>query len=152
LFALPAAGIALLDRARLQILVAAALVVPTAGFSVAVTHPDTPALIVYVEPRLQQNDFVWASAYDYLLLYYYGDAHLRAQTHVVARHIAWFWGTAAFPPDALTPVFPASTIQQRGTIYWVDDAGHKLPAPPTGYALQHFDCFSTVCVATFTSP
>lgn len=151
LFALLGAAITLINQARLQILVAAALVVPAAGFSVAVTHPDTPALIAFVEPRLHQNDFVWASAGDYLLLYYYGDSDLRAQTHVVARHIAWFWGTAAFPPDALTPIFPASTIQQGGTIYWVDDAGHKLPVPPSGYTLRHLDCFSTVCVATYAT-
>ena len=151
LYALLGAAIALLNRTRLEVLVAAALVVPTAGFSVAVTHPDTPVLIAFVEPRLHQNDFVWASAGDYLLLYYYGDSDLRANTHVVARHIAWFWGTAAFPPDALTPDFPANTIQQKGTIYWVDDAGHKLPVPPAGYVLQHLDCFSTACVATYTS-
>jgi 4-amino-4-deoxy-L-arabinose transferase-like glycosyltransferase len=150
LFAILAVAIASLNRARLQVLVAAALVVPTVGFSVAVTHPDTPALTAYLDPRVQTDDFVWSSAGDYLLLLYYGDEDLRAHTHVVARHIAWFWGTAAFPPDALIPAFPANTIRAGGTIYWVEDAGHKLPVPPAGYVVQRSNCFSTVCVTTFT--
>jgi 4-amino-4-deoxy-L-arabinose transferase-like glycosyltransferase len=150
LFAIIAVAIACLNRARLQVLVAAALVVPTMGFSVAVTHPDTPAVTAYLDPRVQANDFVWSSASDYLLLLYYGDDDLRTHTHVVARHIAWFWGTAAFPPDALTPAFPAATLREGGTIYWVDDAGHRLPAPPAGYFRQQSNCFSTICVTTFT--
>ncbi len=150
LFALLAVGIAGLNRLFLRVLLVIALVAPTAAFSVAVTHPDTPALTAYLEPRLHENDFIWASAGDYLLLLYYGDADERAHTQVVAHHIAWFWGTAAFPPNALTPNFPASTIQQRGTIYWVDDAGHRLPVPPSGYDLRRYDCFNTICVATFS--
>ncbi len=150
LFALLAVGIAGLNRLFLRVLLVIALVAPTAAFSVAVTHPDTPALTAYLEPRLHENDFIWASAGDYLLLLYYGDADERAHTQVVAHHIAWFWGTAAFPPNALTPNFPARTIQQRGTIYWVDDAGHKLPVPPSGYDLRRYDCFNTICVATFS--
>jgi 4-amino-4-deoxy-L-arabinose transferase-like glycosyltransferase len=150
LFALLAVGIASLNRWFLRVLLMIALVAPTAAFSVAVTHPDTPALTAYLEPRLHENDFIWASAGDYLLLLYYGDADERAHTQVVAHHIAWFWGTAAFPPNALTPDFPASTLQQGGTIYWVDDAGHKLPVPPIGYSLRRLDCFNTICVATFS--
>ena len=150
LFALLAVGIASLNRLFVRVLLVIALVAPTAAFSVAVTHPDTPALTAYLEPRLQENDFIWASAGDYLLLLYYGNADERARTQVVAHHIAWFWGTAAFPPNALTPDFPANTIQQGGTIYWVDDAGHKLPVPPSGYGLRHYDCFNTICVATFS--
>jgi 4-amino-4-deoxy-L-arabinose transferase-like glycosyltransferase len=150
LFALLAVGIAGLNRVVTRALLLIALVAPTAAFSVAVTHPDTPALTAYLEPRLHENDFIWASAGDYLLLLYYGDADERAHTQVVAHHIAWFWGTAAFPPNALTPDFPAITIQQGGTIYWVDDAGHKLPVPPSGYSLRHLDCFNTICLATFS--
>ncbi len=150
LFALLAVGIAGLNRVVMRTLLLIALVAPTAAFSVAVTHPDTPALTAYLEPRLHENDFIWASAGDYLLLLYYGDADERAHTQVVARHIAWFWGTAAYPPNALTPDFPASALQSRGTIYWVDDAGHKLPVPPSGYSLRHLDCFNTICVATFS--
>ncbi len=150
LFALLAVVIAGLNRLFTRVLLVIALVAPTAAFSVAVTHPDTPALTAYLEPRLHENDFIWASAGDYLLLLYYGDADERAHTQVVAHHIAWFWGTAAFPPNALTPNFPASTIQQRGTIYWVDDAGHRLPVPPSGYDLRRYDCFNTICVATFS--
>jgi 4-amino-4-deoxy-L-arabinose transferase-like glycosyltransferase len=150
LFALLAVGIAGLNRLVVRALLMIALVAPTAAFSVAVTHPDTPALTAYLEPRLHENDFIWASAGDYLLLLYYGDADERAHTQVVAHHIAWFWGTAAYPPNALTPDFPASTIQQGGTIYWVDDAGHKLPVPPSGYSLRSYDCFNTICVATFS--
>lgn len=150
LFALLAVAIAGLNRLFLRALLMIALVAPTAAFSVAITHPDTPALTAYLEPRLHENDFIWASAGDYLLLLYYGDADERAHTQVVAHHIAWFWGTAAYPPNAVTPVFPASTIQQGGTIYWVEDAGHKLPVPPTGYSLRRYDCFSTICVATFS--
>src|SRR5216683_437028 len=150
LFVLLAVAIAGLNRLFLRALLVIALVAPSAAFSVAVTHPDTPALTAYLEPRLHENDFIWASAGDYLLLLYYGDADERAHTQVVAHHIAWFWGTAAFPPNALTPNFPARTIQQRGTIYWVDDAGHKLPVPPSGYDLRRYDCFNTICVATFS--
>jgi len=150
LFVLLAVAIAGLNRLFLRALLVIALVAPSAAFSVAVTHPDTPALTAYLEPRLHENDFIWASAGDYLLLLYYGDADERAHTQVVAHHIAWFWGTAAFPPNALTPDFPARTIQQGGTIYWVDDAGHKLPVPPSGYALRRYDCFNTICVATFS--
>ncbi len=150
LFALLAVGIVGLNRLVIRVLVVAALVAPTVAFSVAVTHPDTPALTAYLEPRFHENDFIWASAGDYLLLLYYGDADERAHTRVVAHHIAWFWGTAAYPPNALTPDFPASTIQQGGTIYWVDDAGHKLPVPPSGYALRSYDCFNTICLATFS--
>jgi len=150
LFALLAVAIAGLNRVFMRVLLVIALVAPTAAFSVTITHPDTPALTAYLEPRLHENDFIWASAGDYLLVLYYGDADERAHTQVVAHHIAWFWGTAAFPPNALTPDFPATTIQQRGTIYWVDDAGHKLPVPPSGYELRSYVCFNTICVATFS--
>jgi len=112
LFALLAVVIAGLNRLFVRVLLVVALVAPTAAFSVAVTHPDTPALTAYLEPRLHEHDFIWASAGDYLLLLYYGDADERAHTQVVAHHIAWFWGTAAYPPNALTPDFPTSTLQQ----------------------------------------
>ena len=151
LFGVLALAVAAIRRVRMQVLLVLTLVVPTAGFSVAVTHPNTPALVSYLEPRLQANDFVWSSAGDYLLLYYSGDAALRAHTHVVAHHIAWFWGTAAFPPDAVTPTFPSRTIEGGGTIYYVDDAGHKLPNPPSRYALSRYQCYGTICLATYTA-
>jgi hypothetical protein len=114
-----------------------------------ITHPDTPALIAYMAPRLHPNDFIDAAPGDYLLLLYYGDANLRAHTHIVAEREAWFWGTAAYPPDALIPTLPAATIQNGATIYWVDDAGRPLRGKPAGYVLARFECFSTVCLATY---
>jgi 4-amino-4-deoxy-L-arabinose transferase-like glycosyltransferase len=151
LFGLLAVGVAALQRLRTQALLLVAMILPTAGFSLAITHPDTPALVSYLEPRLQQNDFVWSSAADYLLLYYTGDQAVRQHTHVVAHHIAWFWGTAAFPDDAIVPAFPETTLQSAGTIYYVDDAGHTLPRPPTPYGLSHYGCFGTICLATYTA-
>lgn len=149
LFAFVAIGIAGVSRAWVRVLVAALLVGPTVGFSLAITHPDTPALIAYIAPRLHEHDFIDAAPGDYLLLLYYGDANLRAHTHIVAAREAWFWGTAAYPPGALIPTLPAATIQNGGTVYWVDDAGHQLKGKPAGYALERFQCFSTICVATY---
>ncbi len=149
LFALVAIGIASMSRTWVKAVLAALLVGPTVGFSLLITHPDTPALIAYMAPRLQPNDFIDAAPGDYLLLLYYGDANLRAHTHIVADREAWFWGTAAYPPDALIPTVPAATIQNGATIYWVDDAGRPLKGKPSGYVLARFQCFSTVCLATY---
>ena len=149
LFALVAVGLASVNRVWVKAVLAALLVGPTVGFSLLITHPDTPALIAYMAPRLHPNDFIDAAPGDYLLLLYYGDANLRAHTHIVAEREAWFWGTAAYPPDALIPTVPAATVQNGATIYWVDDAGRPLRGKPAGYVLMRFECFSTVCLATY---
>jgi 4-amino-4-deoxy-L-arabinose transferase-like glycosyltransferase len=152
LFVFVAIGIASVSRAWVTGALAALLVAPTVGVSLATTHPDTPALVAYIAPRLHEHDFVDASPRDYLLLLYYGDANLRARTHIVATHEAWFWGTALYPPDALVPATPAATVQNGGTIYWVDDAGKPLKGKPPAYAIERYQCFSTVCLAIYQPP
>lgn len=61
LFALVAIGIASMSRTWVKAVLAALLVGPTVGFSLLITHPDTPALIAYIAPRLQPNDFIDAA-------------------------------------------------------------------------------------------
>ena len=121
----------------------------TSILGLAMTHPDTPALLAQLPP-LQASDLIDSTPSQYLLLEYYGDQEVRDQTHIINTDVPWFWGTAAFPPGAVWSNFPADVLMNGGTIVMVDDPDLPPPPAPAGYApVTPQTCFSTICYAIY---
>lgn len=149
LFVLVAAGLAVAGSKRVAATALAVMAAASVALSLAPTHPDTEAAVAHLEGDAGAGDFVAANPTQYLLLLYYGDAALLAHTRVVSADLPWFWGTAAYPRDAVVPAVPANVADRRGTIYYAyspEDPG--LEVPP-GYQLSSTRCWTGVCVASY---
>jgi 4-amino-4-deoxy-L-arabinose transferase-like glycosyltransferase len=149
LFPLVGAGLALV---RIRILVGACLVAvaaPSVALSVVVTHPNIPAAVALLDPRVRPHDLVEATPAEYLLLAYYGDRALLGRTHVVSADVAWFWGTAAFPPGTIVAAVPADVPANAGVIYLVRELYEPGAVLPPGYRAVSDRCWTEICVTTY---
>ncbi len=128
---------------------AAAGLLATLALSAAVTQPNTPATVAYLDAHLNGGSVVAAPS-EYLLLRYYGDERLRQATHVIATDLPWFWGTAVYPPDAVQPSLPATTLATRRPVLVVAGVGDPPPiTTPPGYRQAGVWCVARTCVTTF---
>ncbi|MBV9525862.1 MAG: glycosyltransferase family 39 protein [Candidatus Dormibacteraeota bacterium] len=152
LFAVLGAGLGLLDRSRL----AAAALALTCGVSVALsaaaTHPDTTGAIRLIDSQLGPGDVVDAHPSQYLLLLYYGDARVLQRTVVISSHVAWFWGTAAYPAGAVMLAAPAQIIANHGDIMFVAQPGETPENLPSGYHAARTACATGSCVTMYAPP
>jgi 4-amino-4-deoxy-L-arabinose transferase-like glycosyltransferase len=141
------AGLATIPWRRVAVTLVTLTGAAAVTLSFALTQPDTPTLARQVNARVARGDLVVASPAAYLLLLHYGNATARRATHIVARDVPWYWGTAIFPPDAVLRRYPAST----GTVFYVDVPGqpHAL-RPPTTYEQDGpRRCESTICLSVY---
>ena len=149
LFALAGTGMALLPHRAATILLAA-VAVPGLALTVAVTHSGTAGLLPEVEARAGAHDLVAADPDHYLLLLAEGSPSVTTRLHIVAAgDPPWYFGTAAYPPDAVAHAVPADVASNHGRIFYVGDAG-TAPAPlPPGYREQERRCESDTCLAVY---
>jgi hypothetical protein len=149
LFALAGVGLAAVPRPLAGGAVAA-LLAASLALSAAPTHPETESLIPDVESGLGDHDLVAADPNHYLVLLADGSPRLRARLHVLAAAAPpWYFGTAAYPADAVIPAPPADVTANGGTIYWIADPGSAGPAMPPGYARKARRCVVGACLTVF---
>ncbi|HEV2309281.1 MAG TPA: glycosyltransferase family 39 protein, partial [Acidimicrobiia bacterium] len=141
------AGLAAIPWRTVAVASAAGLGAAAVVLSFALTQPDTPTLARELNARVARGDLVVASPAAYLLLLHYGDAATRRETHIVARSVPWYWGTAIFPPRAVLHHYPPSP----GTVFYVDVPGQPdALRPPTTYERDGpRRCDSTICLSVY---
>jgi 4-amino-4-deoxy-L-arabinose transferase-like glycosyltransferase len=149
LFALVGAGFALVRVRLLLPICLCAVGAASAGLALADNHPDTPSAVALLESSVGPHDLVDATPSQYLLLDYYEGSGLRSRTRVVAAGVAWYWGTAAFAPGAVTASVPADVVRAGGAVYLVHRPSEPGGAMPPGYATRATRCWVDVCVTTY---
>lgn len=149
LFALGGAGLAALPR-RLAGGLLVAVAVPSLALGTAITHPETASLLPEIESRVGPHDLVAADPNHYLLLLADASPTVRARLHVLAASDPpWYFGTAAYPPDAVIHSVPAAVTAAGGTIFYVADPGAAPPLLPPGYVRLDQRCLVEVCLTTY---
>jgi hypothetical protein len=149
LFALGGAGLAAIPR-RLAVVLLVAVAVPSLALGGVITHPDTASLLPDIESRVGHHDLVAADPNHYLSLLAEGSPAVRARLHVLAvSDPPWYFGTAAYPPDAVIHSIPADVTVAGGAIFYVADPGATPPSLPTGYVRVAERCAIGVCLTTY---
>jgi 4-amino-4-deoxy-L-arabinose transferase-like glycosyltransferase len=149
LFALAGTGLALLPRRAAGILLTA-VAVPGLVLSVAVTHSGTADLLPGIEARMGAHDLVAADPDHYLLALAEGSPSLVARLHVLAAaDPPWYFGTAAYPPDAVVHAVPDEVVANGGLIFYVGDPGSTPALLPPGYREQARQCVTDTCLAVY---
>jgi hypothetical protein len=73
-----------------------------------------------------------------------------AQLHVLAAtDPPWYFGTAAYPPDALIHSVPADVTAARGAIFYVADPGAAPPSLPPAYGETEQRCVIAACLTIY---
>jgi mannosyltransferase len=151
LFALAGVGLAAIPR-RAAALLVAGVAVPALALSVAITHPQTEALLPDIESRVHATDLVATDPDHYLLLLSRGSPTLTERLHVLASEApAWYFGTAAYPQGAVIAAVPADVIAAAGTVFWVAGPDAAPPPLPPGYGQAEQKCVIGACLSVFTS-
>ena len=61
----------------------------------------------------------------------------------------WYFGTAAYPPDAVLKAVPDDVIANCGVIFYIGNPG-SIPSPlPPGYHEQARRCVGGTCLAVY---
>ena len=149
LFPVIGAGFALIRVRGLLVLCLCAIGAASLGMSVADDHPDTPSAVALLQARVGAHDLIDATPSQYLLLAYYEDASLLSRTHVVAINVAWYWGTAAYPPGTLVAAPPPAVVSQGSTIWFVYRPSESPRSIPPGYSAGSTRCWVDVCVTAY---
>ncbi|MFN2568337.1 MAG: glycosyltransferase family 39 protein [Candidatus Dormibacteria bacterium] len=144
------AGLSLMRCRALTGFAMASLAAVAATLSLAVTHPDAPAVADQLRGRVGAHDIVAVDPDTYLLLQYYAAPEYRARIHVLADSVPWFWGTAVYPDGAVIPEVPTDVTDHGGTIHRVVEAsgGNERP-PPRGYGLADRSCRGDLCLERY---
>jgi hypothetical protein len=149
LFALAGAGLALLPRRAAAVLLVA-VAGPGLALSVAVTDPGTTSLLPDIESHVGAHDLLAADPDHYLLVLAEGSPGVVARLHVLAAaDPPWYFGTAAYPPDAVVRAVPDDVVANRGLIFYVGDPGSTPALLPPGYREQARRCVTDTCLVVY---
>jgi mannosyltransferase len=149
LFALAGAGLAAVPR-RLAAVLLVAVAVPSLALGTVVTHPETASLLPEIESRVGPHDLVAADPDHYFAALAQGGPRTVARLHVLAdSDPPWYYGTAAYPPDAVIHSVPADVAAGGGRIYFIADPASASPALPPGYRQTDRRCAIGVCLTTY---
>jgi mannosyltransferase len=149
LFALAGVGLAVVP-CRLAAVLLVTVAAPSLALGTVITHPETSALLPEIESRAGPGDLVAADPDHYLLLLAEGSPTVRADLHVLAAvDPPWYFGTAAYPPDAVIHSVPADVTLAGGTIFYVADPGSAPPSLPPGYRQTEQLCAIAVCLTIY---
>jgi hypothetical protein len=95
-------------------------------------------------------DLVAADPDHYLVLLSEGSPELRDRLHVLdVGPPPWYFGTAAYPDDAVINAVPADVIQSGGAVFWVASPDVSPPGLPAGYRLTYRRCGIDACLTIF---
>jgi len=128
----------------------AATAAASLALAFAATHPDTRSAVSALEARTAAHDLVDAYPSQYLLFLYYAPPNLLSRTRVVEQDVPWFWGTAAYPTGVITPTLPRDVASAGGAVYYVRQPDEPPASLPSGYFARSTQCWTGVCVVTYT--
>jgi 4-amino-4-deoxy-L-arabinose transferase-like glycosyltransferase len=146
LYALLGAGLATVPWRRVAFGATAVTAGVAAATVLAITNPETPLALAALGP-LTSGDVVAAYPSEYLLVRYYGDEAIVADTRSLAVNVPWFWGTAVYPPGAVIHTLPRPASE---VVWYVSEPGDPMP-DTGGYRVGTTRCWTGVCV-TMLSP
>ena len=149
LFALAGAGMAAVPR-RFAAALIVAVAVPSLALGSVITHPETASLLPEIESRVGPHDLVATDPDHYYAVLAQGGPRTLARLHVLAAaDPPWYFGTAAYPRDAVVHSVPADVTSAGGTVFYVADPGATPPTFPPGYRFLARRCAVRVCVTTY---
>jgi mannosyltransferase len=149
LFALAGIGLAAVPR-RIAATLLVALAVASLALGTAITHPETASLLPEIESRAGSHDLVATDPDHYFAVLAQGGPRTLARLHVLAAaDPPWYFGTAAYPPDAVVHSVPADVTAAGGTIFYVADPDATPPSLPAGYRFLARRCAVRVCLTTY---
>lgn len=149
LFALAGVGLAATPR-RLAVALLVAVAVPSLALGTVITGPETASLLPEIESRAGPHDLVAADPDHYLPLLDEGGPAVLARLHVLdAVDPPWYFGTAAYPPDAVVHSVPADVAAAGGTVFYVADPGATPPSLPPGYRRTEQRCVIAACLTIY---
>ena len=149
LFALAGVGMAAVPR-RFAAALVVAVAVPALALGSVITHPETAVLLPEIDSRVGSNDLVATDPDHYFAVLAQGGPQTLARLHVLAAaDPPWYFGTAAYPPDAVVHSVPADVTSAGGTIFYVADPGAASPSLPAGYRFTARRCAIRVCLTTY---
>ncbi len=149
LFALAGVGMAAVPR-RFAAALVVAVAVPALALGSVITHPETAALLPEIESRAGSHDLVATDPDHYFAVLAQGGPRTLARLHVLAAaDPPWYFGTAAYPLDAVIHSVPADVASAGGTIFFVADPGATPPTLPPGYRFVARRCVVRVCLTTY---
>ena len=123
-----------------------AMAAATYALCVWPTRADVATLVhEQLDGQVGPSDLVLVSPDTYLQVLVYGDATTVARTHVDQGSLPWYWGVAAFPPDALLGSIPPGTRR----IDVITQPGDGQPALPADHVEVRTACATRVCVTVY---
>jgi len=148
-YAILGAGLALLPRRRWVAAGLAATLGATLALTLLPNRPDITSAIAALRTEVGAHDLIDAYPSEYLLLLDQAPAPLLARTVVLQPSVQWYWGTAVYPPGAITASVPASVSNAGGTVYAVMQPDDTVVPVPGGYAERSSRCWIGVCVVAY---
>ena len=135
---------------RLAVALLVAVAVPSLALGTVITGPETASLLPEIESRAGPHDLVAADPDHYLPLLDEGGPAVLARLHVLdAVDPPWYFGTAAYPPDAVVHSVPADVAAAGGTVFYVADPGATPPSLPPGYRRTEQRCVIAACLTIY---
>jgi hypothetical protein len=150
LYPLVGAGLATLQWRRVAVGAVAVMAAMSLVAFVTSTNPDTPAAVAAIERSAGPRDLIAAYPSEYLLVLYYGNSAIHAQTRSMALAFPWFWGTAVYPARAVLTTMPMPSANAPN-VWYIAGPGDPSPPDPDGYTVKSRHCWPGVCV-TMLSP
>jgi 4-amino-4-deoxy-L-arabinose transferase-like glycosyltransferase len=150
LYPLVGAGFATLQWRRVAIGAAAVMATMSLAAFMTSTNPDTPAAVAAIERSAGPHDLIAAYPSEYLLVLYYGNSAIHAQTRSMALAFPWFWGTAVYPARAVLQAMPMASADAPN-VWYIAGPSDPSPPDPDGYTVKSHHCWPGVCV-TMLSP
>lgn len=148
-YAILGAGLALLPGRRWVTAGLAATLSATLALTLLPSRPDISAAIAALRTEVGAHDLIDAYPSEYLLLRNQAPAQLLARTVVLRPSVQWYWGTAVYPPGAITPSVPGSVSSAGGTVYAVMQPDDTVVPAPDGYTERSSRCWLGVCIVAY---
>ena len=124
------------------------LAVGAVAVVVGAQRTDVPAVAAMLDHRVPESGLVVAPIPDYLVLLYYADPGVRPAVHVVsASPVAWFWGTAVYPPGAVLRAVPPGVAP----VFVVSYPGDGPPPLPAGLVARPTRCVFNLCLTEYAA-
>ena len=148
-YAILGAGLALLPGRRWVIGGLAATLSATLALTLLPNRPDITSAIAALRTEVGAHDLIDAYPSEYLLLLDQGPQELLTRTVVLQPSVQWYWGTAVYPPGAITASVPGSVSSAGGTVYAVRQPDDTVVPVPDGYTARSSRCWLGVCVVAY---
>lgn len=148
-YAILGAGLALLPGRRWATAGLATTLSATLALTLLPSRPDISSAIAALRAEVGAHDLIDAYPSEYLLLRNEAPERLLVRTVVLQPSVQWYWGTAVYPPAAITASVPDSVNSAGGTVYAVMQPDDTVVPVPGGYTERSSRCWLGVCIVSY---